>query len=73
MKLYELEQSITDCWSICDDLKTTYTQIYDGDREPTKDEIANVLMGMEQIYQWKFELLFHQYEMVLKAQRTEEI
>jgi hypothetical protein len=28
---------------------------------------------MDQMYQWKFEQRFHQYEMVLKAQRPREI
>jgi hypothetical protein len=69
MEVYDLEQPIMECWSICDDLKTVIIQIYDGDSEPTKDEIGNVLMGMQQIYQWKFEQLFHQFEEVLKAQR----
>tara|TARA_R110000822_G_scaffold27995_5_gene83126 strand:- start:4424 stop:4624 length:201 start_codon:yes stop_codon:yes gene_type:complete len=62
----DLEQQIMDCWSVCEDLKTVYTQLYDWEREPTTDEIANALMGMQQLYQWKFEQLFSKYEMALK-------
>jgi hypothetical protein len=72
MKIHDLEQPIMDCWSICDDLKIICTQIYDGDNEPTKDEIGNVITGIQQLYQWKFEQLFHQYEEVLKTQHMKK-
>jgi hypothetical protein len=67
--LYDLEQPIMDCWSVCDDLETMYRQIGDGERDPTHDELMNALIGMRQLYQWKFEQLFYKYEQVLKAQR----
>ena len=60
-----------ECWSVCEDLKTVYTQLYDWEREPTTDEIANARMGMQQLYQWKFEQLFHKYEMVIEARNGE--
>ena len=61
-KVHKLEEKIIDCWSICDDLNTVYQQIGDGEREPTSDELMNALMGMQQLYQWKFEQLFIAYE-----------
>ena len=67
--LYDLEQPIMDCWSVCDDLETMYRQIGDGEREPTQDELINALIGMRQLYQWKFEQLFYKYEQVLETQR----
>ena len=60
-KVHKLEEKIMDCWSICNDLKTVYQQIGDGEREPTSDELMNALMGMQQLYQWKFEQLFSSY------------
>lgn len=71
-KPYELEEKIMDCWSVCNDLKTAYTQICDGEREPTIDEITNALMGMEQLYNWKFEQLFFIFEQVLKTLKEKE-
>ena len=62
----DLEQPIMECWSVCEDLKTVYTQVGDGEREPTVDELQNALIGMQQLYQWKFEQLFNKFEMVLK-------
>lgn len=68
---YELEAMILDCWRVCDDLETVFKQIGDGEREPTHDEMMNALMGMQQLYQWKFEQLFDKYEDVLKELRKD--
>lgn len=56
-----------DCWHVCDDLQVVFRQIGDGEREPTQDEMMNTLMGMQQLYQWKFEQLFFKYEQVMKS------
>jgi hypothetical protein len=64
-KLHELEEKIMDCCSICNDLETVYQQIGDGEREPTTTELMNALMGMQQLYQWKFEQLSRKYEDVI--------
>jgi len=61
-KLHELEPHIMDCWSVCNDLETVFKQIGDGERDPTQDETMNALMGMQQLYQWKFEQLFNKFE-----------
>ena len=65
-KMYELEPMIMDCWHVCDDLKVVFRQIGDGEREPTQDELMNALMGVEKLYQWKFEQLFNKYEDLLR-------
>ena len=58
-KLYDLEPMILDCWRVCDDLEVVFKQI--GDGEPTEDELMNALIGMQQLYQWKFDQLFNKY------------
>ena len=70
-ELYDLEPHIMDCWSVCNDIETVFKQIGDGHPEPTEDEIMNALMGMQQIYQWKFEQLFNRYEQIQRSQREE--
>tara|TARA_R110000796_G_scaffold42205_3_gene104491 strand:+ start:132 stop:395 length:264 start_codon:yes stop_codon:yes gene_type:complete len=70
-KFYELEPHIMDCWSVCNDLEIVFKQVGDGDREPTEDEMMNVLIGMQQLYQWKFEQLFNKYEQLLQDNRQE--
>ena len=67
--LYELEPHIMDCWSVCNDLESVFRQIGDGERDPTPDEVMNALMGMQQVYQWKFEQLFDKFEVIQKAQQ----
>jgi hypothetical protein len=69
MKPYDLEPHIMDCWSVCNDLETVFKQIGDGECDPTHDELMNTLMGMKQLYQWKFEQLFFTYEQVMKGLR----
>ena len=68
-KLYDLEEMIMDCWSVCNDLRVLLRQVGDGDREPTPDELMNAIMGMQQLYHWKFEQLFNKYEDILESQR----
>ena len=71
-KLYKLEPMIMDCWQVCNDLETVFKQIGDGEREPKHDEMMNALMGMQQVYQWKFEQLFFKYEQVIKRVKDNE-
>jgi hypothetical protein len=63
-KLYDLEPMIMNCWHVCDDLQVVLRQV--GDSGPTEDELMNALIGMQQVYQWKFEQLFNKYEDVLR-------
>jgi hypothetical protein len=58
---------IMDCWSVCNDLETVFKQVGDGERDPTPDELMNTLLGMQQLYQWKFDQLFLKYEQVLRS------
>ena len=58
-KPYDLEPMILDCWRVCDDLEVVFKQV--GDGEPTEDELMNALIGMQQLYQWKFDELFNKY------------
>ena len=72
-KLYDLEEMIMDCWSVCNDLRTVLQQVGDCEREPTADELMNAIMGMQQLYHWKFEQLFNKYEDIIEAQRKDLI
>ena len=60
-KLYELEPMILDCWRVCNDLETMYKQVGDVMCAPNEDELMNALIGMQQLYQWKFEQLSSKY------------
>ena len=58
-KMDELEPMIMDCWRVCNDLEVVFKEV--GDGEPTEDELMNALIGMQQLYEWKFEQLFNKY------------
>ncbi len=61
----EHETQIMACWSICDDLQTLSEGVMEKDL--TTDQIANILIGLEQLYQLKFDKLFKQFESSIAA------
>ena len=63
---FDLEQRIMQCWNIIDDIRVVYTRHLDGEKPLTEDELANILIGMEQLYDIKFYNLFSTYEKLLK-------
>lgn len=63
---FDLEQRIMECWMVVDDIRTVYIRHLDGDKPLTEDELANVLIGMEKLYDIKFENLFSTFEKFLK-------
>jgi hypothetical protein len=59
-RIHELEERIMECWSIIDHIDTTL-QIVDrtgGD----VDAVSNALIGIKQLYQTRFEMLFETFE-----------
>jgi hypothetical protein len=52
------------CWGITTDLKDLYEEVLEGDL--SKDQITNVLVGIEQLYNIRFEKLFRQFEQLVR-------
>lgn len=61
---FDMEQQIMNCWNVCEDLETLNEGVLD--RGMTTDQISNVLMGMKDLYQLKFETLWEQFEAMLR-------
>ena len=60
---FDFEQQIMECWNVTSDLKVVTEYLLDAPLEAGReDKIANMLMGMEQLYQVKFDKLFKQFE-----------
>ena len=57
---FDLEQGILQCWNVVDDIDLLYENVMDKDM--TTDEIANTLLGLQQLYKMKFEKLFDTFE-----------
>ena len=62
---FDLEQDIMNCWSVVEDIKELSRCKMDR-RNMTEDEVNNYLLGLETIYQVKFERLFETFEMLIK-------
>jgi hypothetical protein len=62
---FDLEQQIMGCWSVVEDIKTLNKQFMDVGNM-TDDQISNYLLGLETIYQVKFEQLFNTFETLIK-------
>lgn len=63
---FKVEQGILDCWQITDEIKRIYTS-YDNPNV-TEDNRFNMLLGLHDLYNLKFEQLFDSYEQLLKEQ-----
>ena len=63
---FDFEQQIMSCWNVTSDLKDLNEAVVDSDL--TKDQISNILTGIEQMYQIRFDKLFRQFEQLIKEQ-----
>ena len=60
---FDLEEKIMECWNITSDIKTVYEEL-DSPDLMSDDELANILIGLQALYNRKFERLFHSYEAI---------
>ncbi len=60
---FDLEQQILDCWHITDDLDVLFEAVME--RDMSKDEISNVLLGLKELYQLKFLRTFETFEKLI--------
>ena len=69
---FDLEQEIMRCWNVVDDLQLLNKYVLEGTPEGTelsKDRIANYLLGMEAVYELKFQELWTTFEQLTQAQK----
>ena len=60
---FDLEQQIMDCWNVTSDLKHVSEYLLDAPLEPNReDKMANMLIGMEALYNQKFDKMFRTFE-----------
>lgn len=57
---FEHEQQIMKCWNVVDDLKDLQEFVLETDL--SKEQIFNILMGMSEMYQHRFDKLFRTFE-----------
>ena len=60
---FDFEQQIMNCWNVTSDIRTVTEYLLDAPLEADReDKIANMLMGIEALYNAKFDKLFSQFE-----------
>ena len=70
---FEFEQQIMECWNVTSDIKTVAKYLMDAPLEVGReDKIANMLIGMEALYNAKFDELFRQFEAIIKEQHDRD-
>jgi hypothetical protein len=62
---FDLEQQILDCWGICDDLNTIFEYFYEQQEPVDVDKLANILLGLKELYHIKFEQTFNTFEKLI--------
>lgn len=63
---FDLEQNIMQCWNVCDDIQL-YLDMHD---KMDEDQKLNYLIGLKQMYQMKFERLWDNFEVCVRAQQV---
>ena len=61
---FDLEQQIMACWNVTSDIDTLCEGVIESDM--TTDQIANILLGMKQFYELKFDKLFRTFEELIR-------
>jgi len=60
---FSMEQEIMAVWGMCEDLDTLLEGVLE--RDMTKDDIANALLGLKVMHQLKSEKLFDTFEQLI--------
>ena len=60
---FDLEQEIMECWNVTTDIRN----FYHAQENMDQDKQQNYLLGLEQIYEVKFEKLWATFEQCIKS------
>ena len=60
---FDFEQEIMGVWNIIEELKVLHEGVLE--RDLTNDQVSNILSGMTELYQMKFEILFETFEQLV--------
>jgi len=66
----KVEQGILDCWRVVDDLDTLFEACCE-DSSMTKDKASNIVLGLHELYQLKFDRLFREFEHLVAMNREQ--
>jgi hypothetical protein len=62
---FDLEQEIMECWNVTTDINDVYEYVMNGDGGQLftneRDKVANILLGISQLYELKFNKMFNTF------------
>ena len=61
---FDLEQQMLDCWRVTDDVKLLCENVCDNDL--STDDVANALIGIETLYNMKFQKMWNTFEILIR-------
>ena len=65
---FDLEQEMMNCWRVTDDIDSVAHFVGQIDIDAKdQDAILNMLLGMKQLYNVKFEVMFNTFEELVSA------
>ena len=64
---FDLEQAIMACWNVTQDIDLVYENVMEKDM--ATDQIANALLGMNQLYEMKFNKLWDIFEQLVNDKK----
>lgn len=70
MNRFDLEQAILQCWTVTSDIDTLNEYVMDSNL--TKDQISNILIGMKELYELKFDKMFRGFENMVSLSYQKE-
>jgi len=68
---FQMEQLIMNCWNVTEDIDMLFEEVVEG--EPTIDNIANILLGLKELYDIRFQKLFRMFEASIKLTTPDEV
>ena len=68
---FDLEQQISECWNVTNDIRHVCEYVLDAPIEPNReDKISNMLLGIEELYNLKFQKLFSTLETLIAEKKV---
>jgi hypothetical protein len=65
---FDLEQQILDCWHLTDDLGLLFEYVMESE-ELDRDKLSNIILGMKELYQLKFDRCFNTFETLVEQKK----
>lgn len=66
---FDLEQDIMNCWNVTTDIELLYENVLERSPEMTADEIANALLGLQALYEMKFDKMWRHFEQLVHEKK----